>query len=118
LNCNACHVNNSYKSDQGTLGTVVMKGITTAGTNSTSAVLEADPAKWLVISPKAASCTACHDSSVAIAHVTAFGGAAFGDKSQGVVAGLTGYTAAPRETCSDCHSSGSFKGVDVVHGQQ
>jgi hypothetical protein len=118
LNCNACHVNNSYKNDQGTLGTVVMKSIATPATNSVAAVMEADAAKWSVISPKAASCTACHDSSTAIGHVTAFGGAAFGEKTQGVVAGLTGYTAAPRETCNDCHSSGSFKGVDVVHGQQ
>ena len=47
LNCNACHVNNSYKVDRGPLGAVVSKpaGVT-------------DPMKWLVISPKAATCTA------------------------------------------------------------
>jgi OmcA/MtrC family decaheme c-type cytochrome len=109
LNCNACHVNNSYKQDLGTLGAVVAKpaGVT-------------DPAKWLVISPKAASCTACHDSSVAIGHVTAFGGSgsSFGNLTQGAVAGLTGSAAVPRETCNDCHASGGFKGVDIVHGQQ
>jgi len=109
LNCNACHVNNSYKQDLGTLGAVVAKpsGVT-------------DPAKWLVISPKTASCTACHDSSTAIGHVTAFGGpgTSFGNLTQGAVAGLTGSAAAPRETCNDCHASGGFKGVDIVHGQQ
>ena len=117
LNCNACHVNNSYKSDPGTLGTVVMKPATSA-VGVTPVVLETNPNKWMVISPKAASCTACHDSSAAIGHVTAFGGSSFGNLTQGAVAGLTGSAAAPRETCNDCHASGGFKGVDIVHGQQ
>jgi OmcA/MtrC family decaheme c-type cytochrome len=101
INCNACHVNNSYKQDLGTLGAVVKKdtGVT-------------DPNGWKVISPKAASCTACHDSGKAIGHVTSFGGAAFGDKTQGQINSL------PRETCDDCHASGLFKGVDIVHGQK
>jgi OmcA/MtrC family decaheme c-type cytochrome len=101
INCNACHVNNSYKQDQGTLGAVVFKdtGVT-------------DVNLWKVMSPKAASCTACHDSSTAIAHVTSFGGASFGDKTQAQIA------AAPRETCDDCHAPGGFKGVDLVHGQK
>ena len=68
--------------------------------------------KMAVISPKAASCTSCHDSSKAIGHVTSFGGSAFGNKTQGQIAGL------PRETCNDCHSPGGFKGVDIVHGQK
>ena len=117
LNCNACHVNNSYKSDPGTLGTVVMKPATSAA-GVTPVVLETNPNRWLVISPMAASCTACHDSSAAIGHVTAFGGSSFGNLTQGAVAGLTGFAAAPRETCNDCHASGGFKGVDIVHGQQ
>lgn len=101
INCNACHINNSYKQDLGPLGSVVFKdtGVT-------------DPNGWKVISPKAASCTACHDSSAAMGHVAAFGGAAFADKTQAQIAGL------PRETCDDCHSSGGFKGVDIVHNQK
>ncbi|MFZ3082990.1 OmcA/MtrC family decaheme c-type cytochrome [Rhodoferax ferrireducens] len=100
INCNACHVNNSYKTDMGTLGAVVQKdaGVT-------------DPNLWKVISPKAATCTSCHDSSAAIAHVTKFGGATFGDKTQADVA-------LPRESCTDCHASGGVKGVDTVHGQK
>lgn len=96
LNCNACHVNNSYKSDAGTLGAVVKKpaGVT-------------DPMQWLVISPKAASCTACHDSPAAIGHVTSFGLASFGNQTQ---------LGRGTETCDDCHASGGFKGVDIVHG--
>jgi OmcA/MtrC family decaheme c-type cytochrome len=144
LNCNACHVNNSYKQDLGTLGSPIVStslsktsgvfssptifkfeasgaclGATgTAAANSLACPGGIDLAKLPVISPKAASCTACHDSSAAFAHVRANGGASFGDLSQGVVAGLTGYAAAPLETCNDCHASGSFKGVDIVHGQQ
>lgn len=144
LNCNACHVNNSYKQDLGTLGSPIVStslsktngvfssptifkfeasgaclGATgTAAANTLACPGGIDLAKLPVISPKASSCTACHDSSVAFAHVRANGGASFGDLSQGVVAGLTGYAAAPRETCDDCHASGSFKGVDVVHGQK
>jgi hypothetical protein len=99
LNCNACHVNNSHLSDAGTLGAVVSKpaGVT-------------DPAGWKVISPKAATCTSCHDSTAAIAHVTQFGSAIFGTATQGDVAVL------PRETCDDCHLVGRLKAVDVVHG--
>ncbi len=101
INCNACHVNNSYKLDQSPLGAVVKKdsGVT-------------DPNLWKVISPKAASCTACHDSGKAVDHVASFGGASFGDKTQAQIAGL------PRETCDDCHASGGSKSVDIVHGQK
>jgi OmcA/MtrC family decaheme c-type cytochrome len=107
INCNACHVNNSYQQDLGTLGAVVSKPVI-AGT--TAPIADTNPNSWLVISPKAASCTACHDSSAAMGHVTSFGGSSFGDKTQGQIALL------PRETCNDCHSPGGFKGVDIVHG--
>ena len=86
----------------GTLGAVVSK----AGGNTT------DPNTWKVISPKAASCTACHDSSAAQGHVVSFGGARFGSATQTAIAGL------PRETCDDCHAPGDVKGVDIVHGQK
>ncbi|MGI9134711.1 MAG: multiheme c-type cytochrome, partial [Rhodoferax sp.] len=102
INCNACHVNNSYLRDLSPLGAVVKKdtGVT-------------DPNLWKVISPKAASCTACHDSPTAIAHVTANGiGGTFGDKTQAQIAAL------PRESCDDCHASGGSKSVDLVHGQK
>jgi OmcA/MtrC family decaheme c-type cytochrome len=99
VNCNACHVNNSYQHDLSPLGAVVKKdaGVT-------------DPNLWKVISPKAASCTACHDSDTAVTHVINFGGATFGDKTQAAVAAL------PRETCDDCHASGGSKSVNLVHG--
>jgi OmcA/MtrC family decaheme c-type cytochrome len=100
INCNACHVNNSYKVDLGPVGAVVSKptGVT-------------DPMQWLVVSPKAATCTACHDSPTAIAHVTSFGNGSFGNKTQS-------QSFQTQEICADCHSSGGFKGVDIVHGQK
>ena len=112
INCNACHVNNSYKRDLSPLGAVVMKPTLIPAVGTTAAVLEADPNKWKVISPKAATCTACHDSATAMTHVTNFGGANFGTKTQAEVAAL------PRETCDDCHASGGSKSVDIVHGQK
>jgi OmcA/MtrC family decaheme c-type cytochrome len=100
INCNACHVNNSYKVDRGTVGAVIKKP---AG--------ESNPLNWLAITPKAASCTACHDSPQAMGHVTSFGQAGFGDKTQAQSLVTT-------ELCADCHSAGGFKGVDIVHGQK
>ncbi|HXF47793.1 MAG TPA: OmcA/MtrC family decaheme c-type cytochrome, partial [Burkholderiaceae bacterium] len=56
INCNACHVNNSYKVDRGPLGAVISKPVV-------GAAADPDPRNWLVISPMAAICTACHDSA-------------------------------------------------------
>jgi len=99
VNCNACHVDNSYKLDRGRIGSVVRRAGAT------------DPMLWEVITPQAATCTSCHDSSVAIGHVTSFGGAGFGSLTQA----QSWFT---QETCTDCHSSGGFLGVDVVHRQR
>jgi OmcA/MtrC family decaheme c-type cytochrome len=98
LNCNTCHVDKSYLNDRSTLGAVVQKpaGVT-------------DPLQWNVISPRAASCTSCHDSAAAIGHVTSFGQASFGDRTQA-------QSMQRQEICADCHSAGGFKGVDIVHG--
>jgi OmcA/MtrC family decaheme c-type cytochrome len=97
LNCNACHVNNSYQVDKGTLGAVISKpaGVT-------------DPMQWLVASPRAASCTSCHDSPAALAHVTSFGNASFGNRTQA-------QSLQTQEICADCHAAGGFKGIDLVH---
>ncbi len=109
LNCNACHVNNSYQTDWGTLGAAALKvGDTPAGPAMFGgSTLLTDPWTWNVISPKAASCTSCHDSPNARVHVTTFGDATFGNLPQNQW---------PQETCADCHSVGQFMGVDRVHG--
>jgi OmcA/MtrC family decaheme c-type cytochrome len=103
LNCNGCHVNNSWQQDRSTIGSVVAKPIDPAtlkaGTN---------PLDWVVITPKAATCTSCHDSAKAISHVVGSGAAAFGTATQGQSFQI-------QESCVDCHGPGRALGVDVVH---
>ncbi len=111
-NCNACHVNDSYKIDHSPLGAVVQKAAGVTDSN-----------QWKVISPKAASCMACHDgntkSGVAVVDHVRANGASFGELTQAQVAtSMTAGVAVPRETCDDCHSSGLARGVDKVHGLQ
>lgn len=96
LNCNACHVNESFKRDLGPVGSVVsLRG--------------ADPMLNKVISPQAATCTACHDSAKAIDHVTQAGASSFGSRT-------LGQDPLVRETCADCHAPTGFKAVHAVHG--
>ena len=103
LNCNGCHVNDSWKRDLGTVGAVVAKPIDQvtlkAGTN---------PLDWVVITPKAATCSSCHDSLIAISHMIGAGGSAFGTATQAA-------SFQTQETCADCHAAGRPLGVDVVH---
>jgi OmcA/MtrC family decaheme c-type cytochrome len=98
VNCNLCHVSDSYKVDGSQVGSVV--SLRASG---------ADPLGYSVISPQAATCTSCHDSAFAIGHVTSFGGSAFGNRT-------LGQDRLVREVCADCHAPGLFKGVDTVHG--
>ncbi len=98
VNCNVCHVNDSYKVDRSQVGSVVSLRVSGA-----------DPLGFSVISPQAATCTSCHDSAYAIGHVTSFGGSAFGNRT-------LGQDRLVREVCVDCHAPGLFKGVDTVHG--
>ena len=98
LNCENCHVNKSYMSDSGGVGSVVSPR--SAG---------ADPLAYSVISPMAATCTSCHDSPRAIQHVTQAGNSAFGTRTLGQDRLLT-------EVCADCHAPGGFQAVDFVHG--
>jgi OmcA/MtrC family decaheme c-type cytochrome len=97
--CANCHVNDSWKQDKSVLGSVVFKqtGVT-------------DMLSWQVISPKAASCTSCHDSKTAQTHVQAMG-ATFGQNTQAdVLAGRV------TELCTSCHAPGKGDlSVDKVH---
>lgn len=108
-NCNACHIDDSYKLDRGPVGAVVSK---LSDLNNVLSTKLTDPKTWWVISPKAATCTSCHDSSIAIAHVKSWGLGAYGDQTQA----QAGWGS--KEICIDCHSPGGFKAVDVVHGLQ
>ena len=112
MNCNACHVNNSYQSDRSTLGAVVSKP--NGGT---------DPNQWLVISPKAASCSACHDGGTltdgtpVAQHMAGNGG--FFSPVPAYAASQGALASTPVESCDQCHAVGSqIKPVNTVHGQQ
>ena len=95
--CSNCHVKDSWKQDKSVLGSVVFKP-----TGKT--MLD-----WLVMSPKVATCTTCHDSKSVQTHVKTVGGA-FGDVTQGDL--LQGKVF---ESCEGCHAPGSALGVDTVH---
>ena len=98
--CNACHVNDSWKQDRSPLGSVIVAGTTQRG---------APDAK--VISPKAATCTACHDSLGVQTHVVNVGGATFGTLTQADIIGNKVF-----ESCDGCHAPGGFVGIDAKHG--
>ncbi|MGE5337103.1 MAG: OmcA/MtrC family decaheme c-type cytochrome [Gemmatimonadota bacterium] len=108
INCNACHVNNSQYKDQSTVGAMVLKpaGVT-------------DPLQWLAITPKAATCTSCHDGTSAkvgrvIDHVMQWGGAGFANLSTPAM--TQAGTWQTIEVCDDCHAPGSGPaGIDRVH---
>lgn len=97
--CSNCHANDSWKQDKSVLGSVVFKatGVT-------------DPLGWQVISPKAATCTACHDSKAVQTHVKTVG-ASFGTATQSDLL----FGGKVFESCEGCHVSGSAIGVDTVH---
>jgi hypothetical protein len=93
-------VNDSWKQDRGVLGAGVNKGTVTNRAFDD-----------LVISPKAATCTACHDSIGVKTHVVNQGGATFGTMTQAQF--LQGFVF---EVCEGCHEVGGIRPVDKVHG--
>jgi OmcA/MtrC family decaheme c-type cytochrome len=103
LDCNGCHVNDSWKNDRSPIGAVVTKAI-----DQTTLKATTDPLTWGVITPRAATCTACHDSQTAINHVITAGGASFGNANHAQAFQV-------QETCVDCHGPGRPLGVDAVH---
>jgi OmcA/MtrC family decaheme c-type cytochrome len=108
LNCNGCHVNDSWQRDFGTVGSVVARPLLG---NAMPLTVGTDPLQWRVITPQAATCSSCHDSAAAIQHMLSAGGASFGTVTQA-------QSLQTLETCADCHSVGRPYGVDVVHGQR
>jgi OmcA/MtrC family decaheme c-type cytochrome len=101
INCNTCHVNGSYKTDLGVLG-------------SSTIINTIDPSNPLlnsVISPKAATCSSCHVTDDAKNHMIQTGGAAFGTVTQTDISAGEVF-----ESCSGCHQPGGIEPVDAAHG--
>lgn len=137
-NCNACHVNDSWKQNKAVLGSALVSNSTgmnaaktlytnpginlfvasgaCVGQTGSVAGLDlkctsTDFLKLPVVSPKAAVCTACHDSLGVQAHVTSTGGATFGTLTQGDL-----FAGKVLETCDGCHAPGSnVAPIDVKH---
>jgi OmcA/MtrC family decaheme c-type cytochrome len=119
-NCEACHVNGSYKQDQSVLGTSVTFAVDTSANSTNAPVTDTNALDNLVISPKASVCSSCHDSNGAKAHMYSVGGAVlssgtaggalFGSVTQaGLAAGQV------FEQCDGCHLPGAMKPVDTEH---
>ncbi|MDH4215321.1 MAG: OmcA/MtrC family decaheme c-type cytochrome [Gallionella sp.] len=96
-NCNLCHVDNTYNMNLDVMG-------------SSTAITDTDPSNNLVISPKAAVCSSCHDTVIEKSHIANVGGAAFGTVKQGEL-GAKVY-----EACDGCHAPGSLAPVADKHG--
>lgn len=127
--CTTCHVTDSvtglgsYQNDQGPLGAVISKKDANPLTGTTTT----DPGLWKIISPKAASCTACHDSTQARDHVSnqtvVNTGGMYGMPSP-VTPGSGTTVAATQanflagalvENCNECHGPGQIYDVKKVH---
>jgi hypothetical protein len=80
----------------------------TSGDGAT--VTDTDASNNLVISPKASTCSSCHDTADAKAHMISTGGAAFGTVTQGGIS-----AGAVFESCDGCHQPGGIEPVDAVH---
>lgn len=104
-NCEVCHVNGSYKQNLSVVGTSVTFDVDAGGN-----VIDTDASNNLVISPKASTCSSCHDSDDAKNHMVQTGGAAFGTVTQGNLAAGQVF-----ESCDGCHQPGGEKPVDIVH---
>ena len=121
-NCNLCHVNNSYQKDRGVMGTSRTYDVDLTKASASATVTDTDPSNNAVISPKAAACSACHDSDVEKTHMMNVGGATFGGQfGIGSLAGDSKVTQGDlqagklKETCDSCHAVGGLVPVDVKH---
>lgn len=136
-NCNACHVNESWKQNKAVLGSALVSsslsksssgvytnpgldkflasgacvGQSGSKSDGTLKCVSVDYLKLPVVSPKAAVCTSCHDSFGVQTHVTSPGGATFGTLTQGDL-----FAGKVLETCDGCHAPGStIAPIDVKH---
>lgn len=103
-NCSGCHVPGSYYP----VGSFALGISVDTGADRQS------PYDDTRITPNTAACYACHDSSVAAAHMEQFGGAFDAMQTpEGILISASGGTVI--ETCSICHGAGRVSDVAAVH---
>ncbi len=76
-------------------------------TTPPAGTLDAD-ARTLVNSPIAAVCTACHDTSLAKAHIEMNGGSIYAPRTTAL---------ATVETCMICHATGHIADIRAMHAK-
>ena len=76
--------------------------------NATTNVTVQGAGTNLVLSPITGACSACHDSTTAIAHMRANGGLFYAPRAAAVAAG-------PQEQCMICHGPGRVAAIGTVH---
>ncbi|GAB5452515.1 MAG: decaheme c-type cytochrome MtrF [Halioglobus sp.] len=98
-NCTACHTDSGFTLPlpDGVLGTTIDTGAD-----------RADPSDDIVVTPTTAVCASCHDTQIAISHMTSNGGSF--STSQDAIE-----NAEVIEECSVCHGAGRVSDVSVVH---
>jgi len=118
--CNQCHINNGYQVPlpTGEMGTTI-DTLATVGQSSPygahlffgptgATTIPANQADFKRITPTAAACSGCHDSSLAQAHMEQNGG------SFNILQSMIG-TGDQLETCAVCHGPGRVEDVSKVH---
>lgn len=107
--CTQCHTSNGYTLPlpAGVLGTTINTGATSAGGGTFYGSLT-DSTTYLRITPTASACSACHDDSLAKAHMQQ-NGASFSITQALINSGST------TETCALCHGPGAVEDVLAVH---
>ena len=89
--------------------------------NASTAVTTPAAGTTLVESPVSAACFACHDSSLARAHIAANGGTIYGTRngaySANVATTYGGRALVNNETCLVCHGMGRDQDAAVVHAK-
>lgn len=106
-NCVLCHIDNSGKGTfelpvASSLGSTVNSG---SALSPLPGFVDVNPTPDLKISPIAAACSACHDSSEIKRHMI----------SRGASFGATQATLAGKEQCVNCHGPGREKDVRRAH---
>jgi OmcA/MtrC family decaheme c-type cytochrome len=111
--CATCHTGTTYALtgdwDLPTQNGILASTASVLGNVLVSDPSITDPSDDRNIGPATAVCSSCHDSDLALAHMTQIGGATFSALQSAIDGGTL-------EQCAICHGPGTVADVKVVHG--